>query len=526
MAFINLDFLPGMQANGTTYSNRNVWLDGDRVRWYNNALRPIGGWEPFTVGSGDLDQVLTTPATQKARALLAWKANDGSSLYAVGHNDGLKVWNRGGPTVYDITPADFTPQPAGLNVEEGYGNWFYGAAGYGTERPYDEQTAPIFNWCLRLWGQKLLAAQRGAPSKLYEWDTGLGNPAVAVANAPTDFDCFHVTEQRIVITAGQPDEPRLVQWSTSEDNTNWTPSLNNQAGFQTLVGIGRFREIVSVGDQILLISETDAHVARYVGPPYVFSFDKVGDDCGIIAGGAVATTEDFAIWPGERSFYIFDGSLRRLECPVMDRMASVINTPNAGKTVAFINPEWAEAWWLFQGDTNAAQTAAARSIVTENDVNSYIAYNFKEGHWVTGTLDRSVGGGHPITRGPIMIGHDGYAYTHEQEGVVPYDTDPDEVFIESGPIELTNAGQTTQYITGMMPDLIDDGEVEIELVGRDRPGGPEITYGPYVVAYPTTTAQPVPTRARGHTIRLRVKGRQSKFTMGSMRLDVMIGGRK
>lgn len=525
MAYINLDFMPGMQANGTTYTNRNVWLDGDRVRWHNNALRPIGGWEPFTVGTGQLNQVLTDPVNQKARALLAWKGNDGASLYAIGHNQGLVAWNRGGPNVYDITPTDFTPQPAGLDVEDGYGNWFYGSTAYGTERPYDEQTSPIFNWCLRLWGQNLLAAQRGAPSKLYEWDTGLGNVAEPVANAPVDFDCFHVTEQRIVMTAGSPDAPRLVQWSTSEDNTVWTPSLQNQAGFQTLTGIGRFREIVSVGDQILLIGETDAHVARYVGPPYIFSFDKVGDDCGIIAGGAVAATENFAIWPGQRSFYIFDGSLKRLDCPVMDRMASIINTPNAGKTVAFINPEWAEAWWLFQGESTGS-TNAARSIVTEDDVNSYIAYNFKEGHWTTGTLDRSVGGGHPVTRGPIMIGHDGYAYSHEQAGVVPYTNTPDEVFIESGPIELTDAGQPAQYITAIMPDMIDVGEADIELIGRDRPGAPEIIYGPYMISFPTNSAQPVPTRARGHSVRMRVKGRQSDFTMGSMRLDVLLGGRK
>lgn len=512
--YVNLDLPQGVHSNGTAYSKRGNWIDASRVRWFDNVVQPIGGWEMFSVASGALDPVVAMPATEVVRTLMVWRLNDGTAMFAAGSNKKLYAWGKATGTVHDITPLEFVERPFEVASSTGYGDWFYGFEAYGTERPFDEDKVGTFSWGLQLWGQNLLAAPRGAPSKLYEWDTSFSNRAVPVANSPVDFDCFAVTDQRIVMVAGSANDPRLVTWSGSEDNTVWTPAINNLAGFQRLPGIGRFMAIRPVQDAYLLVSETDVYVARYVGAPFVYGFDQVGSDCGANSALSVVTTENFVMWPGDNCFFYCDGSaVRRIECSVMDKIRKNSSSLYASKITGFVNTEWSEVWWLYQeGD---------------DDLDSYVAYNWLKETWTCGKLRRTCGGGHSAMGGSIMIGRDGYAYTHELPDVVPLDADEDEssIFIKSGPIELAG-GNRTQYIKSIQPDFIHGGSVDITLIGVDRPGGPETWFGPYTINYPATRRQPVAVRARGHAIGVLVQGRDGAWTMGSGRLDLQVGGEK
>src|SRR4051812_8012130 len=57
-----LDIPPGVYRQGTEYSSRGRWYDAYLVRWYDNALGPVGGWRkksrggtlanPFSVTNG------------------------------------------------------------------------------------------------------------------------------------------------------------------------------------------------------------------------------------------------------------------------------------------------------------------------------------------------------------------------------------------------------------------------------------------------------------------------------------------
>lgn len=514
--YLNIDLPPGMFSNGTEYSNRGRWTDGSRVRWQNGAIRPIGGWVPFGVAEGTLDRLITNPSVELARAITCWRANDGTSLYAVGTNRRLLAWGRAVTTVYNITPDDFEPRPAEVFASNGYGDWFYNLDAYGTPRPVDEDTVGTFTWTLRLWGQNLLAAPRGAPSKLYEWFPSFTGKAQPVANAPENFDCFHVTDQRIVMCAGSPDEPRMVRWSDRENNTIWAPTEQNMAGFQVVPGIGKFLNIVTVQDQYVLVSETDAHVCRYIGAPFVYGFDQIGDRCGAISPQSIVTVDAFAMWPGVNSFFVCDGnSVQRIDCPVLDKMANAIDGSQRTKTQGFVNPFWPEIWWLYQDG--------------DDDIDSYISYDYVAKTWSHGRLDRLVGGGYAATGGLVMIDSQGFAFLHEQAGTVPLDDDehPSAIFVRTGPIELPGtSGGTTQFVRALQPDFEAEGVVNVTLIGRDRPGAPEIPFGPYRVASPSPSRQPIPTRARGHSISVLVEGSQSMWKLGSMRLDLAAGGEK
>tara|TARA_R110000751_G_scaffold10835_5_gene39367 strand:+ start:276 stop:1097 length:822 start_codon:yes stop_codon:yes gene_type:complete len=273
---------------------------------------------------------------------------------------------------------------------------------------------------------------------------------------------------------------------------------------------------------MLIVTETDAHTCRYIGPPYIHGFDKIGDDCGAINGASIVSTDSFVVWPGIGSFFLFDGTVKRLECAVADKVLNALSGVNGGKTIGFVNPEWSEIWWLYQSNVPPQFPDSD----DYDDVDSYVVWDYQEDHWYTGTLERSVGGGLPVTGGPFMVGFDGVCYQHEIAGTIPSDVGSSEVTLTSGPIELTK-GDSTQYISAIQPDFIKDGEVTLHIIGQDRPNGPETRFGPYVVSYPSNTNQPVPCRARGHTVRLEVTGKSSTWSLGDLRLDfVPAGGKK
>lgn len=510
---VPLSLPAGMRQTGTEYQARGRWVNGDRVRWENGSIRPIGGWTRFEVDTGPLDRVFSD-TDEVSRAMMSWRTNDGGLATVIATNKKLYGFRgRDSATLADITPTGFVPVVGGLQINIGYGGWVYGRGAYGTSRPSIDASG-VFNWCLRLWGEDLLAMPRSINNQgIYRWELTPATPAAPItgdADLPTYGDAMHVTEQRIVMVAGTFDEPRLIKWSDSEDFSTWVPAVDNQAGFQTLPGRGSFREITEYRNEILLISETDAHVARYIGPPYVFGFDKAGDNCGTISGNAVVNAGRFVVWPSQRKFFVYDGAVQELECEVLDKVSDALLGNFASAIVGFHNPMWSEVWWLIPIDGST-------------EVNGYVYWNYETNHWGTGTINRTVGCLGTVPGEVFMMSQDGYLYEHEQIRVPPYFNNLSEIYLESGPIEIAN-GAAISYIRSIFPDFNDSGEVDVTFLSSDQPEGPEIAYGPYRLVYPPTINQPTPTRARGRTIKVRIESAGGCWCIGDLRLDMASGG--
>ena len=60
--------------------------------------------------------------------------------------------------------------------------------------------------------------------------------------------------------------------------------------------------------QTLIITDTDAHSAKYIGPPYVYGFDRVGTACGAVSRMSAVDTDMGAFWMGQKGFFMFDGN--------------------------------------------------------------------------------------------------------------------------------------------------------------------------------------------------------------------------
>lgn len=493
MTLVPLDIPAGVYRNGTDLQSQGRWRDANLVRWVDGTMRPIGGWRTRS----------NTAAAAKIRGMLAWVDNSNDRWLVGGTYNKLYAWSING-TQSDITPAGLVAGREDAVAATGYGNNLYGKYNYGVPRPQTSRIQPATSWALDTWGENLVGCTED-DGKIYEWALVTGTPAAVVANAPTNNRSLVVTEERFLFALGAGGNPRLVQWSDREDNTTWTPAATNEAGDLELNTNGQIMAGVSVRGQTLILTSTDAHVANYVGPPYVYGIERVGAACGLVANNAVAVVDAGAFWMGPDSFYAYTGgAVQEVPSDVSDYVFSDINRAQISKVFAVTNSIHGEIWWYYPSGAT-----------TEND--RYVAYNYVENTWYTGDLARTAGVDRGAFNYPILAAADDNKVYEHEVGFAYGNLSP---FAETGPIML-GSGDTVASVVEMIPDEKTQGDVNVTFKTRFYPNGTERDYGPYAMANPTSL------RFTGRQLRLRVTGVQlSDWRVGINRIDVVPGGRR
>jgi hypothetical protein len=456
-------------------------------------MRPVGGWRKRQ----------TTQISGAPRGLLTWRDNSATRWIAVGTHTKLYAINEGGVTK-EITPTGFTAGIADALLKIGYGYGAYGTAAYGIARPDLGSITPATTWALDTWGQNLVACSN-ADGKLYEWSLGFATPtlAVAIANAPTNNQSLLVTDERFLFALGAGGNPRKVQWSDQEDNATWTPSTLNQAGDFELTSVGTLQCGKRFRGSALLFTDVDVHVATYIGPPYVYSFERAGTGCGVISKQAVGVNDNAAIWMSSNGFWYYDGFVKPLASDVSDYVYSNINLTQASKVYCVHNSKFGEMWWFYPSATS-----------NEND--SYVLFNYRENHWSIGLLSRTAGTDAGVFANPLMTSPDGFVYEHE----VGFDYEGAQPYAESGPIEIAT-GDRVVSVNEMVPDENTQGDVQARFSTRFYPNAPEFNYGPYSMANPTSV------RVTGRQLAVRIEGvTNSSWRVGVPRLNVVLGGKR
>lgn len=487
-----LNLPPGMSNVGTDLQSAGRWIDGNFVRWREGSMRPIKGWRDFAT------------LTETARGAINWSANDGTRWYAAGTYDGLYSITGAG-TVADITPAGYTSGRETGEENRSYGGGYYGTGLYGVERPETGTFTPATTWDLDNFGQDLVACAN-TDGDIYEW--GRTGVATVIANAPTSCLGVMVTDERFVFALGAGGNARKVQWCDQEDYDTWTPSATNQAGDILLETHGQIQQGLRTRGNALILTDADAHTATYVGQPFIYSFERVGERCGAVSRKAATAFPSGAAWMGYDQFFVFDGSsVQTIPCEVADFVFPEINRDQESLIFAVTNSLHDEIWWFFPSSSSI-----------END--RYVAYNYREGFWVTGYLSRSTGVDRVTGRHPVLFEPGGEVYQHEigeeYDGVLPY--------AESGPIKV-DAGDQAFMVRRIIPDEETAGGVDLTLKARRYPNGAETEAGPYQASSPTST------RITGRQLRLKVQSRdggdeESTWRFGVPRLDIAMRGRR
>ena len=490
MALIPLQLPPGVYRNGTDFESSNRWRDANLVRWNDGSMRPVGGW----------DTRKASATASVPRGLHAWVDNANSSALAIGTHNKLIYCNASG-TISDITPSGLTAGDVDAAVNVAFGGGYWGVGLYGITRPSTGVYQEATTWALDNWGQYLLACS-SKDGKIYEWQLNTSVLPTALTNAPVSNNSMLVTEERFVFALGAGGNPRKVQWCDREANTVWTPAATNEAGDFELQTTGQIMCGVRMRGTTLILTDTDAHIATYSGPPFVYGFERVGTACGVVSRKSVVAIDQGAFWLGANGFFMFDGSVAtELKCDVHDFIFKNISNSQISKAYAVHNSQHSEIWWFYTSENS-----------TEND--SYVTYDYKEGHWSVGSLDRTAGVDRGVFDFPIWADAGGDLYNHEY-GFNHGSSTP---FAESGSISLGNGDQIMK-VTNLIPDELTQGDVKVTFKTRFNPNDTERTYGSYTMANPT------PVRFTGRQIRMRIESNiLADWRAGIMRIEAKPGG--
>lgn len=500
---IPLKLPPGAWRNGTRYEAKGRWFDVNLVRWPNGRLRPVGGWQRF----------VTQPIPTPARGGIAWRDNKQFRWLALGAASGLYVHD--GSRLADVTPIGFQEGRVDSLFGLGWGAGKYGEAAYGTARQETGIVLDAATWSLDNFGEILLGVST-ADGRLYEWSPSQfslpdpGQRATAVSGAPVENAAVFVTDERHVVLLGASGNPRRVAWSDQENRNQWTASATNTAGDFDITTPGKLLRGVRYGGDNLLFTDADIHLMRYLGPPFVYGFEKVGASNGLAGPNAVLTLGDRVVWMGDNAFWAYDGTVRQIECEVADYVFRDINIMQGAKVYAGHNGEFGEVWWFYPSSNSV-----------END--RYVIWNYRENWWSYGQLARTTWVDKDIWPWAVACSPDGNLFQHEQGWTDNGQSRVGLVYAESGALELGKGEklmEVRQLIPDGCPNVPSCTRVSFNL--RTTPTGPV-----YRVAGPYTfdpAGGYTHARFTGRQVEMRVEAtRDAPFSFGEMRADVRPG---
>jgi hypothetical protein len=496
-----LSLPPGIFRAGTEYGSRGRWYDASLVRFYANTIQPVGGWV----------RVNSSALTGRPCALYGWRPNSTASIgrwLAVGTEQKAYVYS--GSATTDITPAGFTTGRITAVSTQGYGGGAYGMGKYGTARSSTAGVRPVDAWHFDTWGEYLVGCYT-ADGRLLEWQLNTANDFAVITNAPTQCRGVLVTSERMLLALGAGGDPRKLQWSTTEDNTTWTPSASNTAGDLLLTTQGGIVTAERVRGGVLVHTTTDAHLMTYIGTPFYYGVDRVGDSCGIVSAHAKVATDSFVVWMGPNGFHTYNGYVTSLPCDVQDYVFGDINRVQISKVCAWHNSEFREIWWFYPS-TNAS----------END--RYVVWSYGENHWCIGTLSRTAAQEKGAWDYPICTDASGYWYHHEQGYLNNGAERTSTVYLESGPSELV-PGERLVWLNQVIHDESEAADrLSLTIKTKFTPEGTEYTAGPYTLNADNGYTD---VRAQGRAYKLRFSELTSgAWKLGTMRLDVKAAGKR
>ena len=426
---------------------------------------------------------------------------------------------------------------------------------WGASQTGDIVTAPGL-WHLDNFGNKLIATI--VDGATFEWDSDASSAtstrATIVANAPTATRqtlvstpdrhlVFFGTETTIGTTSTQDD--MYIRWSDRESinaSTSYAPSATNQAGTQRLADGTRIIGAIRGRDAIYVWTDHALFIMRFVGSPFVFSFQQVGTGCGLIGKNAAVEVDGSAYWMSENGFFRYTGKLESLPCLVEDYVYDDLNTVPRNHIYAGLNNLFGEVTWFYPGSGAASNNRS----VTYN----YMDSSAERPVWTTSSLARSAWSDSHIFGKPHATEYDSSATSDatvgNTDGVTTYfehETGTNQIkagsssaiaaSIESGDFDLDQKGlagdgEYMLKIRRVIPDFLTqtgDARVTLNLKNYPTDSQASSSLGPFTT---TTSTTKIDTRARARAISLKVDNTSTTqhWKLGTFRLDIQPDGRR
>ena len=212
--------------------------------------------------------------------------------------------------------------------------------------------------------------------------SGSGSVSLIV-DVPTVQNNLVVSDtSRFVITLGCNDygssvlDPMLIRWSAQDDAYNWTPDATNQAGFVRVSHGSEIVATVQTRQEVFVLTDSAAYSLQYLGPPYVWAPQLLGDNVSIMSPNAAIIASGIVYWMGVDKFYSYDGRVQTLNCDLRRFVFSDINQEQSLQVFCGTDEGFNEVWWFY---------CSANSTT----VDRYVIYNYLEKIWYYGTMERT-----------------------------------------------------------------------------------------------------------------------------------------
>jgi len=373
--------------------------------------------------------------------------------------------------------------------------------------------------------------------------TGTGNVSLIV-DIPTLVNTFTVSDSsRFVIAFGCNDygqstiDPMLIRWSSQDDIYNWTPDPTNQAGFTRLSHGSEIVTTVQTRQEIVVFTDSSVYSLQYLGPPYVWAPQLLGDSVSIISPNAATLASGVVYWMGVDKFYAYDGRIQTLNCDLRRFIFQDINLEQTEQIFCGTNEGFNEAWWFYP---SAGSTLVDR----------YVIYNYLEKLWYYGTMSRSAWLDSGLRNYPLAAVYDpatstGNLVNHENglNDNATGTTAAIDAYISSSEFDIGD-GHNFGFVWRVLPDLTFEDSVNsptgeapavaMTLYGLANSGSGVTSSASQPVAKSSTyviteqfTGQ-VYTRMRGRQMIFKISSNQinTVWQLGAPRIDIRPDGRR
>jgi len=440
--------------------------------------------------------------------------------------------------------------------------------GWGSAAANTDKVTDPGLWSLDNLGSTLIALIHNG--ECFEWDGDALNAtatrATIISGAPTaSRDMLVSTPDRHLVFFGTEttigdkttQDDMFIRFSSQENINDYTPTAENTAGTQRLAAGSRIMGAKLGRNAIYIWSDTSLFTMRFVGQPFTFAFEQVGNNCGLIGMNAAVEVDGAAYWMSDNGFFRFTGKLESMDCLVEDYVYDDLNTTSNQLIYCGINNLFGEITWFYPTATSNVNT---RSVTY-----SYLDSTSKRPIWFTNasslyprtTWEDSAVFGLPHatkydagtdTSFDVTGNTDGTTIYFEHEtGVNQQEAASTAVAIPanitSGDYDITQKvvrgaatnlgdlrgdGENIMRVSRIIPDFISQqGSAIIQLDLRNYPNNTAASssLGPFTI---TTSTNKVDTRARARAVALTISNTavDTSWKLGTFRLDIHAGGRR
>jgi len=286
--------------------------------------------------------------------------------------------------------------PAGQGIGEQLRLW--SQSNFGEDLVFNPRGGALYYWANAASPNVFNRGQLLGPSATVVTKSG----SISIdSSCPTIANIVMVSDSsRFVLAFGCTDygsavqNPMLIRWSDQESIATWAPAITNQAGSYQLSHGSQIITAIQTRQEILVITDSAIYSMQYLGPPYVWGFQLMGDNISIMGPNAVATANNVTYWMGTDKFYMYSGRVETLPCSLRQYVYNDINLSQQFQFFASTNEGYNEIWWFY---------CSANSTT----VDKYVIFNHLERTWYYGNLARTYWLDSPLRATPMAAGYNG-----------------------------------------------------------------------------------------------------------------------